>query len=173
MAEDKVTTQVTPDMEKQELLVERTFDAPRELVWKAWTEPERLAVWWGPKDWKTTTYEMDVKPGGVWRYCMRGPDGMESCGKTVYREIVEPERLVYIDLFTDAEGNVMEGMPTLQITTEFTEYNGKTRITSITKFASTADLEAIIAMGAIYGITENWERLADYLAAPELASSES
>lgn len=153
-----------PDRVKHELIVERVFDAPRELVWKAWTEPERLAHWWGPRGWATTTYEMDVKPGGVWFYCMRGPEGMESWCKTHYQEIVEPERLVYLDTFSDPQGNLAEGMPHILITTEFTEHSGKTKVTSYTKLASVEDLDTLLKMGVKKGLIETWDRLAEYLA---------
>ena len=156
----------SPVIEKgeRELVMTRVFDAPRELVWKAWTEPERLAQWWGPRGWTTTNYAMDVRPGGVWHYCMRGPDGGEAWGKAVYREIVEPERLVYIDSFSDAEGNAEDGMPQMVVTVEFTERDGRTTITSRGQFASAADLEAVLAMGVEQGMTETWDRLEEYLA---------
>jgi uncharacterized protein YndB with AHSA1/START domain len=164
MAENKAPLNFTPDRQKGELTVERLFDAPRELVWQAWTEPERLASWWGPQGWTTTNYQLDLNPGGVWFYCMRGPDGLESWGKAIYREVVAPERLVYLDRFADKDGNVVESMPQMLITNEFTEEGGKTRLTSRTKFASPEDLEAVLAMGVIQGVTETWDRLADYLA---------
>src|SRR5581483_6165845 len=62
----------TADREKRELLFERTFNAPRDRVWQAWTDPERLAQWWGPKGWTTTIYKFEARPGGIWHYCMRG-----------------------------------------------------------------------------------------------------
>lgn len=164
MAENKAITHFTPDREKKELTVERTFNAPRQLVWKAWTEPERLAQWWAPKGWTTTIHELDLRPGGVWHYCMHGPDGMQSCGKTYYREIVEPERLVYLDTFVDTEGNLIEGLPQLNATTEFTELNGKTKITSRTKFAVVEDLETLLGFGMEQGLTESWDALEAHLA---------
>jgi uncharacterized protein YndB with AHSA1/START domain len=88
-----------------DLVVTRVFDAPRELVFKAWTEPEHLLRWWAPKSFTTPWCKVDLRPGGSFRYCMRTPDGMEICGLGLYREIVEPERLVYTDMFADADGN--------------------------------------------------------------------
>jgi uncharacterized protein YndB with AHSA1/START domain len=73
----------------------RIFAAPRELVWKLWTEPEHLTKWWGPKGFATTISEIDVKPGGAWHFVMRGPDGKNYPNKTVYLEVVKPERIVY------------------------------------------------------------------------------
>jgi uncharacterized protein YndB with AHSA1/START domain len=147
------------------LRVERTFDAPRELVFKAFTEPDRIAQWWGPRGWQTTNYRMDVRPGGQWHYCMRGPDGMESWGIATYREIVEPERIVYVDSFSDAEGNVSENMPSMLISMEFLDDSGRTRLLSHTEFASPEALQSVIDMGMVEGLTETWDRLEEYLAA--------
>jgi uncharacterized protein YndB with AHSA1/START domain len=149
---------------EREFVVERVFDAPRELVWKAWTEPEHLAQWWGPKGWTLPVCKMDFRPGGVWHYCMRGPAGEESWGKATYREIVEPERIVYLDTFADETGNPVEGMPEMLITMTFEEHNGKTRLKARTQFASAADLESVLAMGMVEGLTETWDRLEAYLA---------
>ena len=146
------------------LIMERVFDAPREIVFKVWSECKHLAQWWGPKGWTLPVCEIDFRPGGTWLYCMRGPAGEESWGKAVYREIVMPERIVYVDAFADADGNVVEGMPQMLITVEFTELNGKTKITSRTEFASVAELEATLAMGVVEGATETWDRLEEYLA---------
>ncbi|MBI5283561.1 MAG: SRPBCC domain-containing protein [Chloroflexi bacterium] len=150
----------------RQLIVERVFDAPRDLVWRAWITADVIARWWGPRGWTTTNYQMDVRPGGVWHYCMRGPEGVESWGKAVYREVVEPERLVFYDVFSDADGNTVEGMPGMLITLEFADLDGKTRLTSRTEFATTEELESLLAMGVIQGLSETWDRLEEYLAAP-------
>ena len=152
-------TTSTSTTEPPELVMTRVFDAPPELVWKASTEPAHVVRWWGPKGWTLPVCEIDLRPGGVWRYCMRGPGGEESCGRAVYREIVEPERLVYTDSFADAEGNSVEGMPEMLITATFEEHEGGTKLTNRTRFASVAELEAILAMGAVQGMTETWDRL--------------
>lgn len=90
--------------EEQELVITRNFDAPRERVFKAWTEPKRVVNWWGPKGFTTPFCRIDLRPGGVFHYCMRSPEGRDYWGMGVYREIVPPERLVYTDSFSDAEG---------------------------------------------------------------------
>ena len=89
------------------LVITRTYDAPRELVWKAWTDPEQLKRWWGPRVFSTPSFTVDLRPGGAFHYSMRSPDGTEFRGKGVYREIVPPERLVYDTMFADAEGNTV------------------------------------------------------------------
>ena len=152
----------------RELVISRTFNAPRVLVWQAWCQCEHLQQWWAPADWALPVCKMDFRPGGVWHYCMKGPgpDGteMESWGRTVFREIVEPERIVYVDAFSDAAGNVAEGMPEIAITVTFTETDGQTQVISRTEFATAADLETILQMGVEEGVTMTWDQLATYLA---------
>jgi uncharacterized protein YndB with AHSA1/START domain len=150
-------------VEGRDLVLERTFDAPRALVFKAWTEPERLARWCSPHGWTMTVYEMEVRPGGVWRYCMRSDAGEESWGKGVYHEIVEPERIVYTDTFADAEGNPVPGAPEMLVSIALSESDGKTHVTLVTQFGSVAALESGLGMGMIKGWSETWDRLAEYL----------
>ena len=75
----------------REILLTRIFDAPRELVFNAWTDPKQIVQWWGPRGFTTTTYEMDVKPGGVWRFVMHGPDGRDYENRITFDEVVRPE----------------------------------------------------------------------------------
>jgi uncharacterized protein YndB with AHSA1/START domain len=89
-----------------EFVITREFDAPRDLVWKAWTEVERLAQWWGPKGCKIEILKFDLRPGGVLHYVMRYSAGKPMYGRFVYREIAAPERLVFINSFSDAEGGL-------------------------------------------------------------------
>jgi uncharacterized protein YndB with AHSA1/START domain len=77
----------------REIVTTRVFDAPREMVFDAWTDPKHIGQWWGPIGFTTTTHEMDVRPGGVWRFTMHGPDGRDYKNRIVYTEIVRPERL--------------------------------------------------------------------------------
>ncbi|HEV2334732.1 MAG TPA: SRPBCC domain-containing protein [Stellaceae bacterium] len=111
---------------EQELVITCVFDAPRDLVFKAWTEPERAARWWGPQGFALVACEADVRPGGAWRRCLRAPDGTELWKRGVYREIVEPERLVFTYADEDASGN--PGRETL-VTVIFADICGKTRLT--------------------------------------------
>ncbi|QWU16117.1 Uncharacterized conserved protein YndB, AHSA1/START domain [Paenibacillus sophorae] len=157
-------------VEGQELVLERVFDAPRELVFKAFSEAEHLKHWWGPRGWTLPVCTVDFRPGGVWHYCMKCVDekqgdfyGMESWGKAVYQDIVEPEKIVYTDYFSDAEGNITEGMPASDITMEFIEQDGKTKVISRGRFESEEALKTVMDMGMEQGITETWDRLAEYL----------
>ena len=93
---------------EREIVITRVFDAPRDRVFKAWTEPERVMRWWGPNGFTTPVCKIDLRPGGVFHNCMRSPEGRDFWSKGVYREIVAPERIVCTDFFSDAEGNLVQ-----------------------------------------------------------------
>lgn len=164
-----MTTQsnsLTSYTEGKVLVVERTFDAARELVFKAFSESERLEKWWGPQGWKTENLQFDFEPNGVWHYCMTCVDeaqgdfyGQKSCGKGTFHEIVEPEKIVYTDLFVDDQGNAVEGMPALLITMNFVEQEGKTLVNTRTEFASEEALGQVVEMGVVEGVSSQYERL--------------
>lgn len=158
----------TSKIQGTEFLIERVFDAPRELVFRAFSEPQFVSQWWGPKGWTLPVCEMDFREGGTWRYMMRGPaevDHMEGWGIATYKEIVPPERIVYIDAFGDENGEVNESMPKTEVTVEFIPQGNKTLLRSNAKFASEADLQQTIEMGMEQGLNETWDRLEDFLAA--------
>ena len=87
-----------------EFVISRVFDAPRELVWKCFTDPEHMRQWWGPKGVTVLTSKMDLRPGGTYHYGMKAPDGALMWGKMVYREISPPDRIVFINSFSDEDG---------------------------------------------------------------------
>ena len=147
----------------RELLIERSFDAPRDLVWKAFTEPERLAHWWGPTGWTLPHCTLDLRVGGRWHYCMRGPGGEESWGIATYEEIDAPERLVYRDAFSDADGGVNEAMPQMRTVVEFVEDAGRTTVRSTTTLDSAEQVDTLMEMGMAEGVTQTWDRLEEYL----------
>jgi uncharacterized protein YndB with AHSA1/START domain len=139
------------------LVIERILDAPRHLVFKAWTEPERMMRWWGPRGFTMTLCEMDLRVGGAYRFHMRLPEGSENRSHGVFREIVEPERLVLSWAWVDAEGK--PGHETL-LTLTFAEHDGKTKLT-----LHQAVFESVSARDAHHGgWTSSLDRLADYLA---------
>lgn len=115
--------------------ISRTFDAPRSLVWKAWTEPDRMAQWFGPKGAKVFHSKNDARPGGVYHYGMQTPDGNKVWGTWVYREISEPQRLVFVSSFSDEKGGIARhpmapDWPRETLSTIlFDEKNGKTTVT--------------------------------------------
>ena len=129
---------VVAERGKQEIIIRRVFDAPRELVWKAWIDPEHFQRWWGPKDYTCPFCQMDLRVGGKYLNCMRSPEGQDFWSTGVYREIVPLERIVYTDSFADAEGNVVPathyGMSPdfpleMLVTVTLEDYEGKTKMT--------------------------------------------
>jgi uncharacterized protein YndB with AHSA1/START domain len=137
----------------------RTFDAPRERVWKAWTDPKHINEWWGPKGFTTTTHAMSVRPGGVWRFIMHGPDGTDYPNNIVYTEIVKPERLVY-DHGGDADADNVQ----FQVTVNFVEEGGKTTPIMRMLFESVEECEKTKAFGAIEGGNQTLDRLDKHLS---------
>ncbi len=157
-----------------ELVITRLFDAPRDLVWKAWTDPEHLKHWWGPKAFTAPVVKIDFRVGGKYLYCMRSPDGKDYWGTGIYREIVVPERIVATDSFADAQGNVvpaahygMSGMPLeMLITVTFEEAGGKTKLTlRHAGIPGGPDRD-----GASQGWSESFDKLAGHLATLEKAA---
>jgi uncharacterized protein YndB with AHSA1/START domain len=140
------------------LVITRIFDAPRELVFKAWTEPQHLVRWMGPRGFKSTVLHSDLRAGGAYRIHMRGPEGDDHWTQGIFREIVEPERLVMVGSWADANGNPTSPETVLTITLE--EDGGKTRLT-----LHQAIFESISARdGHRGGWNSSLDRLAEYLA---------
>lgn len=117
----------------QDIVIEREFNAPRDRVWKAWTQPSQIKRWWGPKHFTAPVAKTDVREGGKYLFAMKGPDGKMYWSTGTYKEVARPERLVVTDSFADAKGNVvasaeygMPGLPAeLLVTTTFEELPGK------------------------------------------------
>jgi uncharacterized protein YndB with AHSA1/START domain len=143
-----------------DLVFERTFDAPRELVWKAFTDPELIQRWWGPRGTTTTVAEMDVRPGGKWRYVSRAPDRDEVSFHGEYLEVDPPNRFKWTFLFA-VEGLGDQGGPETFI---FEDVDGKTKVTSTGHFGSVEEIEAALATGMIAGAVDSWDRLEAMLA---------
>jgi uncharacterized protein YndB with AHSA1/START domain len=142
----------------REIVTARVFDAERELVWEAWTHAEHVGQWWGPNGFRTTTHEMDVRPGGVWRFVMHGPDGVDYPNEIVYREVLKPERLVYL------HGPV----PQFEVTVTFEEREGKTELTMRAVFKTAAERDRVVQeSGAIEGAKQTLARLAEFLTRGE------
>ena len=124
-----------PPSGERELVITRVVNAPRELVWRAFTEAERLAQWWGPAGYTMLVRTLDFRPGGLFHYSMRSPDGQIMWGRFVFREIQAPEHMVYVTSFADAQGNITRApfSPTwpLEIlnTVMLSESEGKTTLT--------------------------------------------
>ena len=143
------------------IVTTRVFDAPRELVFEAWTKSKHLVQWWGPNGFTTTIRAIDVRPGGVWRFVMHGSDGVDYENRIVYNEIVEPERLVY----SHGGGEDVEPVRS-QVTVTFEDHDGKTKLTMTALFPSAVERDRVAEKyGAIEGAKQTLERLAEQLAA--------
>ncbi len=139
----------------------REFDAPRELVFAAFTDPSHLAQWWGPNGFTTSTSSFEFRPGGVWRFVMHGPDGRDYQNRITFDEIVPPERIVY----RHGGGEDVEPVQFRQ-TILFADLGGRTRITWRGDFPSAAERDRVIKeYGADTGLVQTMARLADYVAA--------
>jgi uncharacterized protein YndB with AHSA1/START domain len=140
----------------RELVFTRVFDAPRELVFEAWTKQEHVGQWFGPNGFTTTTHEMNVTPGGTWRYIMHGPDGTDYPNVVKYREVVRPERLVY--------WHGGEGIDGFDVTVLFEDEAGKTRLTMRMTFPTKEEKDRVVEQfGAIEGAHQTLGRLEAYL----------
>ena len=133
---DKLEEQLAKMIAGEEFIITRTINAPRELVWKVWTEPQHLAKWWGPVGFEMCGVKVDLKPGGIFHYGMKTADGAHTMwGKFIYREIAKPERIIFINCFSDEKGGTTRHpmAPTWPLevlnTMIFTEENGKTILT--------------------------------------------
>lgn len=170
MSKNSVTKSITTNVEGRDLIFERIFDAPKELVFKAYSEKDHLEKWWGPEGWETTIKAFDFKPGGEWRYCMECVDknqgdyyGQKSCGLAVYQDIAAPEKIVYTDAFTDEDGNKIDGLPEMLISMTFLEHEGKTKLISRTQFATEEALQQVVDMGIEEGLASQFKRLDELL----------
>jgi uncharacterized protein YndB with AHSA1/START domain len=141
----------------RELLMTREFDAPRDLVFEAFSKPEHVTHWWGRKDSTLPVCEMEFRPGGAWRFVERGADGNEHGFRGEYREIVRPERIVQTFEYEGMPGHISVD------TMVFEDLGGRTRIVGTTLFASVEDRDGMIQSGMEEGATELYDRLADYL----------
>jgi uncharacterized protein YndB with AHSA1/START domain len=140
----------------REIVITREVDAPRELVFKAITDPALIPQWWGPRRYTTSVDKMDVRPGGAWRFISRGPDG-DHAFKGEYREIVPPERIVQTFEWEGLPGHVSVETLILE------ESGGKTRMTATSVFDTQEDRDGMMETGAESGARETWDRFAEVL----------
>lgn len=151
---DEYLAKTAASTEDRTITGTRVFDAPRELVWKVWTEPEHVAQWWGPNGFTNTISEMNVAPGGVWLFTMHGPDGRNYRNEISYIEVEKPSRLVYDHGPT----------PRFRVTVTFEEEGGKTRVTMQSLFESAETRDMVVkTFNAIEGMQQTLGRLAAYL----------
>ena len=149
--------QPSEDLSGRTLAITRLLNAPRELVWEAWTNPDHIKHWWGPEGFTNSIDKMEVKPGGVWQFIMHGPDGTDFRNEHHYVEVVKPERIV-MDHVTG---------PKFRMTATFTEEGDKTRLHLHSEFESAEQLEQVIKVfKADVGMRQNMDKLEAYLKHP-------
>jgi uncharacterized protein YndB with AHSA1/START domain len=142
---------------EREIVLSRTYDAPRTLVWQAWTRAEHMAHWWGPNGFTTTTSQMEVRPGGVWRFVMHAPDGTDYPNLAEYVEVVEPELLVYNH--GDGENRERD----FHVTVTFTEEDGRTTVTSRMLMQTAEQRRQAVGFGAVELGKQTFARLVEHL----------
>ena len=154
------TTHLSAEPGKQEIVITREFDAPRELVFKVLTDPKLVPQWWGPGRLSTHVDKMDVRPGGQWRFIHRDAEGNEYGFHGVYHEVLAPERI--IDTF-EFEGLPETGHVTLE-TMKLEELpGGRTRLTTQSVYQSVADRDGTLQSGMEDGVSETYDRLAELM----------
>lgn len=140
-----------------ELKISRLYDAPLQAVWDAWTDPEQVGRWWGPRGFTLTTHSKDLRPGGTWVYTMHGPDGTDYPNITYYHEVREREALVY-------DHGASEGKPPLfRVSVYFKEVDGKTSMEMTMTLATPEEAERTRGFIRKAGGNSTWDRLAEYL----------
>lgn len=143
----------------REITITRVINAPRELVWKAWTDPKHVDNWWGPNGFTNETLQMDVRPGGLWLYIMHGPNGMKFHNRVKYVEVQEPERLVY-ELGSDEDNDPMR----FDVTVDFIDRNGRTEVIMRSIFPTAVQRNMVVEKyGAIEGGKQTLARLEVHL----------
>ena len=140
-----------------EITLTRVFKAPRQLVYEAFSKPELLKRWFGPRGWSLVTCDVDVRVGGGFRFVLRGPDGRELGMRGVYREITPPERSVHVESFDDFPGES-------QVTAIFTEQDGQTTLNATILYPSREVRDAVIKSGMEHGAAESYDKLAELLS---------
>ncbi len=157
-----VKNKETANLVDREITHTRIFNAPRELVWQAMTDPQHVVHWWGPRGFTTTIEEMDVRPGGVWKHVMHGPDGTDYPNKSIFIEVVKPERIVY------SHGGAKKGGTNAQFeaTWSFDELETNKTCVTVRMIFPSAEIRNKVAKeyGAVEGLTQTLQRLEERLA---------
>lgn len=141
-----------------ELYITRIYDAPVAMVWEAWTDPDQVAKWWGPRGFTLTTHSKDLRPGGHWSYTMHGPDGTDYPNKTVYYEVEKYSRLVY------DHGGSDDRPPLFRVTVTFEDLKGRTKMEMTMALATPEAAQEIKKFIKKAGGESTWDRLGEYLA---------
>lgn len=149
---------------ENKILVKRSFNAPKDLVWAAWTDPEILDLWWAPKPYQAVSKKLDLKPGGIWHYYMQGPEGDQHWCLFEYQNINHQESFDGIDAFCDENAQVNNSKPRVKWFNQFKSQGEETLVIAELSFEKLSDLESIIEMGFKEGFTAGLENLDHYIA---------
>jgi len=150
-------TEIIIEPGRQDIVIRRVFDAPRDVVFRAITDPTLIPNWWGPRRYETIVDRMEVRPGGQWRFLNRDAEGNEYAFKGVYHDIVAPERVVQTFEFEGVPGHVSLDTATLE------EVDGKTKFVSVSVFQSIEDRDGMVQSGMEGGARETYDRLAEVI----------
>lgn len=154
MPSNQLTLTTPSDLE---IVMTRTFGAPRDLVFEAHTSCEHLKNWWGPRKYEIASCEIDFREGGSWRILHRGPDGEEHGFRGEYREIMRPDRIVWTFEYEGWPGSIAVETMTLE------EHDGKTILTARSVYDTVEERDGMLSSGAEEGAAESWDRLDEYL----------
>lgn len=157
-----MTTSNPEDSADRQIVITRRFHAPRPLVYQAWVDPKAIVQWWGPRGFTTTTHERQVVPGGVWRFIMHGPDGVDYPNRIYYIEVTKDERLVYEHGSDDPDDPAR-----FHVTVTFTGDADETTVELKTRFATREERDRTIEFGAVQGGNQTLERLEEHIARVE------
>ena len=155
----------TPDPETRTLTVVAELAAPPSRVWQLWADPRQLERWWGPPTWPASFVEHDLTPGGSSRYFMTGPDGQQAHGWWRFLAVEESRSLELEDGFADENGTPAAEMPTIRMRMDLEEVDAGTRMTLTSRFASLEQMEQLMNMGMIEGLTEALGQIDELLVA--------
>jgi uncharacterized protein YndB with AHSA1/START domain len=147
-----------------QIVSERVFDAPRERVFAAFTDPDLIPEWWGPRRVRTTVEQIELKAGGRWRFVCRDPDGRMDGFRGTYGEVIPPERLVHTFEWEGMPGHLVGEVSI------FEDLGGRTRVTTTSVFTTCEDRDGMLASGMESGLRESYERLDELLARLEVGS---
>lgn len=146
-----------------ELTFTQVLNAPRELVFRAFSQSEHVRQWWGPEGWAMPVCTIDFRPGGTWLYCIRNAEGEEHWAQALYREIASPSRIVFTDNMVDAQGNLIADFPSRLVTVTFDNLDGRTRLRVHVQVESAADLKKLVEMGFVKHFPETLQYLEQLL----------
>jgi len=147
----------------KEITFSLVLDAPRQLVFKTFSQAEHLKQWWGPKACPVTNCTIDFRIGGEWRYSIQTPDGEDHWAKAIYDEIVPNERIVFTDYFIKADGSVIKSLPSKQVIVSLNDTNGQTQLDVHVLLASVAERQKLVDMGFLPGFTDALNNLSELL----------